>query len=1203
MGLLSKIRFFPWLPGAPFSGTILSGIILTGAILSLSVAVPTPARAGAVLVTIAVEGQAAPDANGTIGSISDVSLNDAGQVVFNSSLMQGTAGGAADNSGIFRGTGGSLTQIAREGNAAPGGGGGAFGSFNNIKMNSSGQVAFTSSSMTGTSGGTANDRGVFSGDGGAITEIAREGDTAPDANGTLSNFGNVGIRDDGQVAFVDFTIQGTSGGFADNSGIFRGSSTAQLVREGQAAPGAGGGLVGSTSNVQFNEAGQVAFESFGGAGTSGGAANDNGVFLRETTGTLTEIAREGDAAPDANGTLASINQVRLNKAGQVAFSSSSMAGTAGGTSDNSGVFRGDGGALIQVAREGGAAPGAAGGTFGNSFSSIDINDAGQVLFSNSFMQGTANGTADDSGVFRDTGGALSEIAREGQATGNGTMGLTVDAIMNQTGQIAFETQAMLGTAGGTTDDKAIFIGDGQDTVELVRKGDAFEGSTVSTLNITTDGGGINKFGQVAVDAILSDGRDVAILATPEIHWRNAGSSLWDTGDNWTLGLNPGDPHDVFIDATNTTTVTGPAADVTINALQVGGGAGFSTLRLNQGGNLTVTGDLDITTNGTLDQDVGTLAVGGNVTNTRTFRQDGGTMTVAGTFSNFSSATVSGAIDVTGGMTNSSFLTLNGGTISGGAMTNDFGASMSAAGTIDADFNNNGTLNLTGFLSATGATVNIGTVNAGLGDTLLASGGTTNIGTVNLTGGNLGGGVLTNSGTVTLSNGGAVSASSVTNQSVIQGAGVVASALSNSGGLIHANVSGSSLTLTNLTGNTGGGELRVAEGASINVVNAFASSGTVDIQGPNAVLLGGAITNTGTMRGQGRVQNTVLNSGTLRTQGGNLTLSGAGNTNTATGVIEVADTTEMIVSQGLATNAGTIALTGGRFDNNNIAMTNSSSGIIAGRGTVATGGLTNAGAISLANGNTDMLGTLQNDLGATVDINSATVTFFNTVTNDGTVTSNLSTVSFLGGFVNNGTLITDPNVINFTDFTNNDPASVIAFADDEFIVSNDVLGDTSNNLVWDTDEAILRYVAGVDSAHTMQLYGIDLGASVAGLVNNFAWGTVDLTSGQTVSLEDIKADGESGALYLDTILLADFAADIIDGVLDAIIGNGLNVYYNALAAGNGFLGGLNYDLQGGGQLIAFLGETATIAEPSSIALFLAGLLGLFGHGRAGRRRAG
>ena len=127
MGLLSKIRFFPWLPGAPFSGTILSGIILTGAILSLSVAVPTPARAGAVLVTIAVEGQAAPDANGTIGSISDVSLNDAGQVVFNSSLMQGTAGGAADNSGIFRGTGGSLTQIAREGNAAPGGGGGGHG--------------------------------------------------------------------------------------------------------------------------------------------------------------------------------------------------------------------------------------------------------------------------------------------------------------------------------------------------------------------------------------------------------------------------------------------------------------------------------------------------------------------------------------------------------------------------------------------------------------------------------------------------------------------------------------------------------------------------------------------------------------------------------------------------------------------------------------------------------------------------------------------------------------------------------------------------------------------------------------------------------------------------------------------------------------------------------------------------------------------
>ena len=96
---------------------------------------------------------------------------------------------------------------------------------------------------------------------------------------------------------------------------------------------------------------------------------------------------------------------------------------------------------------------------------------------------------------------------------------------------------------------------------------------------------------------------------------------------------------------------------------------------------------------------------------------------------------------------------------------------------------------------------------------------------------------------------------------------------------------------------------------------------------------------------------------------------------------------------------------------------------------------------------------------------------------------------------------------------------------------------------------------------------------------------------------------NGTLYLDTILLADFATDIGDGILDAIVGNGFNVYYNAFAAANHYLGGLTYDLASGGQLIAYQGAgepppPTGVPAPAGFALFCMGVLGL---GWARRRR--
>ena len=79
-------------------------------------------------------------------------------------------------------------------------------------INESGQVAF-SASLYGTSGGSSDDRGIFRGSGvGNPTQLVREGDGAPDGNGSFLSFmAPITINDSAQVGFLA-NLTGTSGG-------------------------------------------------------------------------------------------------------------------------------------------------------------------------------------------------------------------------------------------------------------------------------------------------------------------------------------------------------------------------------------------------------------------------------------------------------------------------------------------------------------------------------------------------------------------------------------------------------------------------------------------------------------------------------------------------------------------------------------------------------------------------------------------------------------------------------------------------------------------------------------------------------------------------------------------------------------------------------------------------------------------------------
>ena len=80
-----------------------------------------------------------------------------------------------------------------------------------------------------------------------------------------------------------------------------------------------------------------------------------------------------------------------------------------------------------------------------------------------------------------------------------------------------------------------------------------------------------------------------------------------------------------------------------------------------------------------------------------------------------------------------------------------------------------------------------------------------------------------------------------------------------------------------------------------------------------------------------------------------------------------------------------------------------------------------------------------------------------------------------------------------------------------------------------------------------------------ILNNFAWGSLDLT-GQTLTLLDGN-NTPGGALYVGTIL----GVLLSGGQVTDIYGNGLDIYYDPSLAGNAYLGGLTYQLAGGGYL--------------------------------------
>ncbi len=296
---------------------------------------------------------------------------------------------------------------------------------------------------------TSSDSAYFWGQPGAMVLMAREGTLVPSlSNGEV--FGSIDtssnqswlLNSSGTALIRNQMLIGTGGVTSSNDAILLLGTPGTLttfLREGDVWTGVGasGGEVLDrySSNNQFptsgwnlNESGAVLHDLHFvvGSGTIPVTAADDRAVAIYQGGTDVIVARENQQAPglptgvvfadvSAFVGFASFPQNSFNKS-NVAFFSTSLAGTGVTTSNNQALYTASvGGGLNLVARSGDPAPASLGAgvtyvSFNNA--SLSMNDSGLICMFATVTGGTVT-TADDSVMLLGTPGNLTVIAREG----------------------------------------------------------------------------------------------------------------------------------------------------------------------------------------------------------------------------------------------------------------------------------------------------------------------------------------------------------------------------------------------------------------------------------------------------------------------------------------------------------------------------------------------------------------------------------------------------------------------------------------------------------------------------------------------------------------------------------------------------------------------------------------------------------------------
>lgn len=344
-------------------------------------------------------------------------------------------------------------------------GNGRIVSVNAPTLSDTGQLGFTGQLVDTVGGPSSSDRaGVFRLEAdGAITQVARGLQMASGGTETFgASFSSPLQSGDGDMAFTA-SREGATG----TAGVYRGAPLTKIVERLQpASDGNGDFSFFGISGV--NEAGQAAFSASLTGTTPSGASN--GIF-RGDGASIVEIVRATSLTPDGAGTFSFATSPRINENGDVAF----FAQTSNSASPT-GIYRGAGGPITAIVRQGAAAPAWGGGTDGvysTISSGLSFNDAGQVLFT-AKVSGASSGLIPS--YFRSDGVSSSVIFARGLPTPNGSGGTngtfqTFDPPTLNNQGAAITVAGLAGTSGGLTDNRGIFVSDGATIRQVMRNGD------------------------------------------------------------------------------------------------------------------------------------------------------------------------------------------------------------------------------------------------------------------------------------------------------------------------------------------------------------------------------------------------------------------------------------------------------------------------------------------------------------------------------------------------------------------------------------------------------------------------------------------------------------------------------------------------------------------------------------------------------------
>ena len=467
-----------------------------------------PHGAGAGIVVLAKTGDPAPDGNGTLRLFTLPALSDPGEVVFAGSLAD--AVGTNEIVAVAR-AGQPLVQVARRAGFSPLGF--PYDSLYGASLAapaispSGGLVAFHGE-LSGTPGGGSDNDLVFGWSSGGAVGLFREGDPAfGGGTYTPAYTKRPTVNRSGQVAAAV-----TMDGNPEQSAIYRFNPSAspdplqEVVRGGESVGGSGVLNVSGFETPVMNDSGTIAFLA---EIDGSGVISDSGIFTSDGS-TLTKIVRKGDPVPGGT-TFAGFGPPAMNQAGDVAFY--------GFWSDGGskfGVFRKGAGGIIAIGRSGD--PLAGGETIGHLGNSPVVSDNGTVVFTANTSAYPNSGGAKHA-LFVGSGGMPEMVAGLGMMTPDGggefrPFSHSSNPIaVNASGDVAFVASMLV---NGAVLDGLLRFRAGQGLEEIIRKGDAFLGSTVSGLGlsgVTAVGTqvadchtGINNQGAVAFWFALEDGR-------------------------------------------------------------------------------------------------------------------------------------------------------------------------------------------------------------------------------------------------------------------------------------------------------------------------------------------------------------------------------------------------------------------------------------------------------------------------------------------------------------------------------------------------------------------------------------------------------------------------------------------------------------------------------------------------------------------------